>query len=237
MMKEHFQLTVADILNRKHFENARVIAGEEGLDRFVKWVHVVEVASMRNLLNGNELILSTGVSWKDNTDLFVSMIKEFLEYNAAGLCIEMGTYMSEIPAEVIGIANNHHFPIIIFSEEVPFVQITQDIHSNIINQQYQKISDLENYSQNLNKRLLQIESYEDILQCIFAALDLQIIFHLKNFEYEFVPEISQTEQIQIMNQLEAAKINPSDHLASSPIILFGQEYAELFIYSKDLKIS
>jgi purine catabolism regulator len=237
MMKEHFQLTVADILNRKHFENARVIAGEEGLDRFVKWVHVVEVASMRNLLNGNELILSTGVSWKDNTDLFVSMIKEFLEYNAAGLCIEMGTYMSEIPAEVIGIANDHHFPIIIFSEEVPFVQITQDIHSNIINQQYQKISDLENYSQNLNKRLLQIESYEDILQCIFAALDLQIIFHLKNFEYEFVPEISQTEQIQIMNQLEAAKINPSDHLASSPIILFGQEYAELFIYSKDLKIS
>jgi PucR family transcriptional regulator, purine catabolism regulatory protein len=237
MMKEHFQLTVADILNRKHFENARVIAGEEGIHRFVKWVHVVEVTSMRNLLNGHELILSTGVAWKDNTDLFVSMVKEFLENNAAGLCIEMGTYVSAIPPEVIAIANNNQFPIIIFTQEVPFVEITQDIHSMIINQQYQKISDLENYSQSLNKRLLTIESYEDILQCIFSALELQIIFRLKNLEYEFVPEISQNEQKTMINQLETVKMSPCNHIASSPIFLFGQEYAELFIYSKDIPVS
>ena len=29
-MKEHFQLTVADIFKRKHFEQALVIAGNEG---------------------------------------------------------------------------------------------------------------------------------------------------------------------------------------------------------------
>ncbi len=237
MMKEHFQLTVEDILNRKHFENARVIAGEEGLHRFVKWVHVVEVTSMRNLLNGNELILSTGVAWKDNTDLFVSMVNEFLENNAAGLCIEMGTYISAIPTEVLEIANEHQFPIIVFQQEVPFVQITQDIHSIIINQQYQKISDLENYSQSLNKRLLTMESYEDILQCIFSALDLQIIFRLKNLDYEFVPEISQIEQKTMITQLEEAKIQLCKHIASAPIFLFGQEYAELFIYSKDIPIS
>lgn len=237
MMKEHFQLTVADILNRKHFENARVIAGEDGIHRFVKWVHVVEVTRMRNLLNGNELILSTGVAWKDNTDLFVSMVREFLENNAAGLCIEMGTYMSAIPPEVIALAKDNQFPIIIFTQEVPFVEITQDIHSMIINQQYQKISDLENYSQNLNKRLLTIESYEDILQCIFSALELQIIFRLKNLEYEFVPEISQNEQKTMIYQLETAKMSPCDYIASSPIFLFGQEYAEIFIYSKDIPVS
>jgi PucR family transcriptional regulator, purine catabolism regulatory protein len=237
MMKEHFQFTVADILDRKHFENARVIAGEEGIHRSVKWVHVVEVTSMRNLLNGNELILSTGVAWKDNGDLFVSMVKEFLGNNAAGLCIELGTYVSAIPLEVIALANDNQFPIIIFTQEVPFVEITQDIHSMIINQQYQKISDLENYSQSLNKRLLTIESYEDILQCIFSALELQVIFRLKNLEYEFVPEISQNEQKTLINQLDMAKTSPSDHIASSPIFLFGQEYAELYIFSKDIPVS
>lgn len=237
MMKEHFQLTVADILNRKHFENARVIAGEDGIHRFVKWVHIVEVTSIRNLLNGDELILATGVAWKDNTDLFVSMVMEFLENNAAGLCIEMGTYMTAIPAEVIDIANEHQFPIIIFTQEVPFVNITQDIHSIIINQQYQKISDLEHYSQSLNKRLLTMESYGDILQCIFSALGLQIIFRLKNLDYEFVPEISQAEQKKLMIQLEGTEIHPCDHIASAPIFLFGQEYAELFIYSEDIPIS
>jgi purine catabolism regulator len=237
MMKEHFQLTVADILKRKHFESAQVIAGEDGIHRFVKWVHVVEVTSIRNLLNGNELILSTGVAWKDNMDLFASMVKEFLANNAAGLCIEMGTYMSAIPTEVIEFANEHQFPIIVFQQEVPFVQITQDIHSNIINQQYQMISDLENYSQSLNKRLLTMDRYEDILQCIFAALELQIIFRLKNLDYEFVPEISEIEQKTLVTRLDEAKIQPCEHMASAPIFLFGQEYAEVFIYSKDIPIS
>ncbi|WHY88865.1 PucR family transcriptional regulator ligand-binding domain-containing protein [Neobacillus novalis] len=236
-MKEHFQLTTADILKRKHFEKSIVIAGEEGIHRIVKWVHVVEVTSIRNLLNGNELILSTGVAWKDNVDLFVSMVKEFIENNAAGLCLEMGTYMSEVPAEVIDLANDHHFPIIVFQKEVPFVEITQDIHSVIINQQYQKISDLENYSQSLNKRLLTIETYEDILQFIFSALDVQIIFRLKNQEYEFVPEISRHEQISIIAKLQEAKTQPYGHIASTPIFLFGQEYAELVVYSKDIPIS
>ncbi|WP_413299210.1 PucR family transcriptional regulator ligand-binding domain-containing protein [Bacillus sp. 1P10SD] len=236
-MKEHFQLTVADVFKRKHFEHAKVIAGEGGIHRIVKWVHVVEVTSIRNLLNGNELILSTGVAWKDHLGLFVSLVKELIENKAAGLCIEIGTYISEIPSEVIKLAEEHQFPIIVFQQEVPFVEITQDLHSTIINQQYQKISDLENYSQSLNKRLLTIETYEDILQFIFSALDLQIIFRLKDQDHEFVPEIGRNEQISIINKLEKSKKQPCEWIASSPIFLFGQEYAELYIYSEDIPVS
>jgi PucR family transcriptional regulator, purine catabolism regulatory protein len=236
-MKEHLQLKVADILGRKHFEDAFVIAGEEGVNRHVKWVHVVEVTSIRNLLNGNELILSTGVTWKENSHVFVSMIKQLLENNAAGLCIEMGTYMSELPAVVIEIANEHQFPIIVFQKEVPFVEITQDIHSLIINNQYQMISDLENYSQSLNKRLLTIETYEEILQFIFSTLDVQIIFRLKGQEYEFVPHINEHEQMSILEDLQGFNNLPGGVIGFSPINLFGQEYAELYIYSKEVPIS
>lgn len=120
-MKELLQLKVADILNRNHFDKAVVIAGAEGLKRIVKWVHIVEVTNIRNLLNGNELILSTGVAWKDKEDLFISMIEQLIEHQAAGLCLEMGTYMSKIPEEVIMIANQHQFPIIVFQKEVPLL--------------------------------------------------------------------------------------------------------------------
>lgn len=236
-MKEYFQLMVSDILTRKHFEQTEVAAGREGLNRIVKWVHVVEVTSIRNLLKGQELILSTGVAWKDNPSLFASMVKEFIDNHAAGLCLELGTYIMELPDEVIELANLHDFPVIVFGKEVPFVEITQDIHTLIINQQYRKISDLENYSQSLNKRLLTIESYQDILQFIFTSLDALIIFRLKNHEYEFVPEINKQEQAAIIKQLEQAKTQPSPHIASAPIFLFGQEYAELTVYSEDIPIS
>jgi PucR family transcriptional regulator, purine catabolism regulatory protein len=236
-MKELLQLKVADILNRNHFDKAVVIAGVEGLKRIVKWVHVVEVTNIRNLLNGDELILSTGVTWKDDNELFISIIEQLIEHQAAGLCLEIGTYMSEIPEEVIAIANQHQFPIIVFHKEVPFVEITQDIHSLIINRQYQKITELENYSQSLNKQLLTIESYEDILQFIFSALEVQIIFRLKDQEYEFIPEINHLEQTIILQELEEAKLGKNDHFAFSPINLFGTEYAELTIYSKEIAIS
>ncbi|MDF2857512.1 MAG: PucR family transcriptional regulator [Neobacillus sp.] len=236
-MKELLQLKVADILNRNHFDKAVVIAGVEGIKRIVKWVHVVEVTNIRNLLNGDELILSTGVTWKDDNELFISIIGQLIEHQAAGLCLEIGTYMSEIPEEVIAIADEHHFPIIVFHKQVPFVEITQDIHSLIINRQYQKITELENYSQSLNKQLLTIESYEDILQFIFSALEVQIIFRLKAQEYEFIPEISALEQTSILQELEEAKLGENDHFAFSPINLFGTEYAELTIYSREIAIS
>ncbi|MGJ7910049.1 PucR family transcriptional regulator [Neobacillus sp. LXY-1] len=236
-MKDQFQLKVSDILSRKHFETASVVAGFEGLQRIVKWVHVVEATGMKNLLKGQELILSTGIAWKNQPNLLISMVKEFIDHGVAGLCIEIGTYISEITDDVIELANTHQFPIIIFQQEVPFVEITQDLHSIIINQQYQKISDLENYSQSLNKRLLTIENYEDILQFIFSALDVQIIFRLKNQTYEFVPEINRQEQWAMIEQLELAKTVPSEQIGLTPIFLFGQEYAELAIYSREIPIS
>lgn len=156
-MKEHLPLRVSDILSRKHFEEAIVIAGEDGLNRIVKWVHVVEVTNIRNLLNGDELILSTGVAWTENEDLFVSMLIQLVETNAAGLCIEMGTYLSEIPAVAIKIAEEKKFPIIIFQKEVPFVEITQDIHTFIINKQYRKISDLRELYAEEKKRVEEFE--------------------------------------------------------------------------------
>jgi sugar diacid utilization regulator len=157
MMKEHLPLTVSDILSRKHFEQAMIIAGEEGLNRIVKWVHVVEVTNIGNLLNGDELILSTGVAWKEDEGLFISILNQLVENQAAGLCIEIGTYLAEIPAEAIVIANMNKFPIIIFQKEVPFVEITQDIHTFIINKQYRKISDLRELYDEEKKRIEEIE--------------------------------------------------------------------------------
>lgn len=66
---------------------------------------------------------------------------------------------------------------------------------------------------------------------------MQIIFRLKDQEYEFTPEISPSEQNIILERLEKAKVEKNDHFALSPIHLFGAEYAELTIYSREIAIS
>lgn len=234
-MKSYF--TVKDILQRKHFDHIEIIAGLEGLSRIVKWVHVVDVTKIRNLLNGNELILSTGSAWKEEKETFISVVEQLIDSEAAGLCIEIGTYTSLIPEEIIHIANEYNFPIILFHKEVPFVEITQDIHTLLINHQYQMISDLESYSQVLNKKLLTIEDHTEILLFIHHYLKLQVILVFSNKEIECIPKVTGQERDELISQIETNTRNlPStimQTMGKSPIQLLGDNQAELIILSKD----
>lgn len=231
-------LTVKDLLQRKHFENIEVIAGKEGLSRLVKWVHVVDVTKIRNLLNGNELILSTGLAWKEDKAMFLSVVEQLIESQAAGLCIEIGTYTTFLPEEIIELANEQHFPIILFKQEVPFVEITQDIHTLLINHQYQMISDLEGYSQALNKKLLTIEDHNEILHFIQQYLKIQVITIFSHHEIHFTPKVNEKEQNELMNIIEKHSTGPaSPSVASMPIQLLGDSKAELIIYCKDRVIT
>ncbi|WP_270182150.1 PucR family transcriptional regulator [Alkalihalobacillus sp. CinArs1] len=183
-------LTVQEVLEREQFQNATVIAGREGLNRRIKWVHVMEVTSVRQLLNGDELILSTGFVWKDNLDVFLSIVKQLIQSNAAGLCIEIGTYMDSIPEEIIQLADESKFPIIIFNQEVRFVDITQDLHSLLIAHHYQLISDLEQFSQELNSLLLQPQCLQNILAHLSNKTGMQVIYQPKDGQAQFVPDVS-----------------------------------------------
>ncbi|MFC3882823.1 PucR family transcriptional regulator [Bacillus songklensis] len=223
-------LTVQEILKRKHFVTSEVAAGKEGLHKPVKWVHIVEVTQIKRLLKGNELILSTGVGWKENEQMFISFLEQLIECNAAGLCIEMGTYTSKIPSEVIAIADQHQFPIILFHQEVPFIEITQDVHSLLINQHYQMISDLENYSQQLQKMLLIIDHYHPILHFFYQYTDLQVIIKLNEENIQFVPEINPVKRKELLN-LISRENNDQKVMTKQIIQVLTRNYAELFVVS------
>ncbi|UCZ51419.1 PucR family transcriptional regulator ligand-binding domain-containing protein [Bacillus shivajii] len=223
-------LTIREILERKHFESIDIVAGIHGLERQVKWVHVVEVIQIKKLLNGNELILTTGLGWKTDRHLFRSLIEQLIESHAAGLCLEMGTHTTTVPQEIIDVANEHHFPIILFKKEVPFVEITQDIHSLLINKQYQMISNLEDYSQQLNKKLLDIEDAEDILKLLQETLEVQVIAHFNENELKAVPHMHEDDMNKFI-EIENIDFENSSQVARQPVQILGNQYAELMILS------
>ncbi|MCR8928307.1 PucR family transcriptional regulator ligand-binding domain-containing protein [Priestia megaterium] len=222
-------LTVTEILTRKHFVNCEVIAGERGLTNSVKWVHVMEVTRINELLKGNELILSTGVGWGEDSQSCLSFLQQLISCKASGLCIELGTYTSKIPQIVIDKANECDFPIILFHEEVPFVEITQDVHSLLINQHYQMISDLEQYSHRLNQLLLTVNDPALILQCLYESTGLLVGLKVSNELITFAPEMDLLKQQLLLHYI--SRENESLHFTEQPIHLLGQDYAQLYVAS------
>ncbi|WP_155592451.1 PucR family transcriptional regulator [Lysinibacillus cavernae] len=223
-----FQLKVLQVLENKYFQNAEVVAGHEGLSRIVKWVHVLEIVHVDNFLVGEELVLTTGISLQQSIEHFTAFVEAIIQKNCAALCIEYGPYIQTVPEAILALANYHQFPIIVFHEAVPFVRITQDLHSQIINQQYLMISSLESYSQTLNKNAVLGQNTEDILENMYSELKTQIMFSIKGREPIFFPKMAQKNRQQLLT------VNKSEpHFKHEPIFIFDQHYAELTLYRED----
>ncbi|MGG2025935.1 PucR family transcriptional regulator ligand-binding domain-containing protein [Gottfriedia sp. S16(2024)] len=199
-MQANLTLTIQDILKRPLFSKAEVVAGSNGLNRQVKWTHVLEIPYFDDtIFQGGELILSTGFGfeWKDSSNS--SFLLNLIEHNASCLCIELGHYFEIIPEEMIEMANKYNFPIIIFRELVNFVEITQDLHSFIVNAHHSKLITLDSLSKKFQSFSLTTNGVSKILKLLQEKTETYIIylpiegkpFSIPRLENEFQESIIQ----------------------------------------------
>ena len=63
----------------------RVVAGEESLDRLVRWVHAIELPDAARLLRGGELVLTTGIALPDEEELLGTTCPSWRGWGSARL--------------------------------------------------------------------------------------------------------------------------------------------------------
>ncbi|WP_084959017.1 PucR family transcriptional regulator [Thermoactinospora rubra] len=134
--------TIADVLALETVRrgNPRVVAGADRLDTRVRWVHVGEVADLAHLLRGGELVLTTGVALPEDPEKLAAYIGELAAVGASGLIVELGRrFVRELPPAVVKTAEEHGLPLIVLTRETPFVQITESVHSRIIDIQLEEL--------------------------------------------------------------------------------------------------
>ncbi|MCQ6279977.1 PucR family transcriptional regulator [Bacillus sp. EB600] len=228
-MNKEVKLSVQEILKHESFQTAKIIAGKKGITRTVKWVHVMEITDVGNLLNGDELILSTGIGWRDSKEVLLSLVQQLIECQAAGFCVELGKYIYEIPSELIQLADRYNFPIIVFNREVRFVDITEKIHTLIIKKHYQMVSDLEEYSRKLNEVLLEADPKEMILNMLQKQLQLPVIYLQKDGHDSIVSNKREKEKNSLLQLVKENSIGKDEFIARQKVNVLNQDYAELVI--------
>jgi len=111
----------------------RVVAGATALDAPVRWVHALELTDVARLLRGGELVLSTGIALPDSPEGLASYVAELAAAGVSGLAIELGRrYTRSLPGALVSAAESAGVPLVVFEREVPFVEITEAVHSRII---------------------------------------------------------------------------------------------------------
>lgn len=112
-----------------------VLAGEGGLDARVRWVHVSDSAGVARLLNGGELLLSTGSGWPAEPAEIDGFIAGLVGAGVAGLVLELGVHYRYVPAVLIAAARRHGLTLVVLHREVKFVALTEAVHRRIISEQ------------------------------------------------------------------------------------------------------
>ncbi|WP_158737966.1 PucR family transcriptional regulator [Alteribacillus sp. YIM 98480] len=228
--------TISEILKRPAFAEASVIASEKALRRTVTWVHIVEVTHLDELLNGNELVLTTGIGWHDREQLSVSFLRQLIESGVSGLCVEMGTYTDTLPESMISLAKAHDFPIILFHKKVRYVDITQDLHSMFIHQHYEMVKELEQLSQSFNHLLLSGKGIRDLLKEFNKSTGLAVCYLPIQGESYFVPNLSIEEQERKVSEWVHHKtMEETPYRLFRPIIVLDQHFADLIVFDADRK--
>ena len=133
--------TVAEILKLPEVRRGRptIEAAKNAIDRPVRWVHVSELADIGPLLQGGELVLTTGVALPTTNHGLARYIDDLATAQATGLVIELGRRFSTLPSALVQRAEAHRLPLIALHAEVPFVAITEVIHSMIVDTQIRQL--------------------------------------------------------------------------------------------------
>ncbi|WP_432197595.1 PucR family transcriptional regulator [Streptomyces sp. bgisy027] len=131
-----------------------ILAGADRLGRTVRWVHAGEVPNIASLLKGGELLLTTGYGLGTRPADQRAFVRTLAERGIAALVIELGARFTRLPAALVDTARAAGLPLVQLHRQVPFVTVTEEIHTEIVNGHYALLQRAEEVHRRCTEALL-----------------------------------------------------------------------------------
>jgi purine catabolism regulator len=129
-------LSLRQALKLPVFEQATVVAGENGLDGMIRRAHVVDIPGTDYRDWGAGLLLfSSGYGFKDDPQLQAEYVPSLSRQGVLGMVFSRGWYFEAVPDVMRRAADEYNFPIVELPGDVPFVHILERLYAELLNEQ------------------------------------------------------------------------------------------------------
>lgn len=111
-------IAIHELLKLEATENFKLVAGLGGVNRKVSSVGIVdseEIEMLPESLLPGEFLITNFLIIRESPELITEYIRGMVNAQSACLAIK-ATYFNEIPHEAMALANEHQFPVFIFTE-------------------------------------------------------------------------------------------------------------------------
>lgn len=153
-------ITVKDVLEIAQSKGCILAAGEERLNRVVRYVDCMGIPNMEAWMRPNVLYITTGYAYSGTKEGILSLIRSLNDAKAAALAIKsrfIGQYLND----VLELAKNFQFPIIIMPEELAFVELNYAVMEALVKSQNNDVMKLQ--FEKYNRRELNRQFFVDLL--------------------------------------------------------------------------
>jgi purine catabolism regulator len=166
------EILAMDVVKRGRPE---VVVGNHLLERTVRWVHTSEIAEIGPLLKGGELLLTTGLGLAGATSAGIQRyVDELADRHVAALAIELGRTFKNIADPMRDEAERQQLPLIALHAVVPFVEITERVHSELLDRRADLLELSAETSRILNEALLSGWGLPEIMRTLSTLMHCRV---------------------------------------------------------------
>ncbi len=175
-------ITVRDVLNNPKFKDMKVLAGENGLNKKVRSITVMDALDSLPWTRGDEIVLSSGYIFKINGDHFYTMIEDMNRVGIAALFIKLKRFFDKLPEEIVRIADELNFPIVEVPVELAFIEVINPALLQIIDHQSRVLRISEKIHRTFTDIVINNEDTQVIINVLSDTLNEDILYYDLNFQ-------------------------------------------------------
>ncbi|MDN5658730.1 PucR family transcriptional regulator [Brevibacterium sandarakinum] len=139
------ELTIANLLDVDEIRRGEpeVVSGADHVGRPVRWVHIADSENVAQFLEGSELVLSTGLSYRSSPESTAKFLDQLESASASGAVIELIHHDGRPDVEAIenvrAAARDREIPIVVLRRRIKFVRVTELAHQELLNRQLARV--------------------------------------------------------------------------------------------------
>lgn len=175
-------LSLKEALQLPILENARIVAGDGGLERPIRWVHNVSGPNVADWLHGGELVLTTVFNLPDSPEARCEYLRQLAEKSIVAVVITVGMLVDEIPDYLRAIGDELNLPLIELPYQTRFVDIAKVINERIAEDNLDTISRALLIQQRLSRLVLEGGGFQDLAEMLAELVGHSISIENDNFE-------------------------------------------------------
>ena len=134
------------------------------------------MADPSDLLKGGELVLTTGIGAGARERDQARWIASVIEQGAAAVAVELGsTWREHVPEPVVRACADADVPLVAFRRAVRFIEITEAVHSAVLNSQFELLRRGEEIHRRFTELILHGRGVPEILAELAAAVGNPVV--------------------------------------------------------------